>query len=948
MKLKITFLTTLLFLCIQGILADPINKEKAILVANKWIKLQQRSSSKNIVRKVLSVDQVYHKTQTVYFVINYQNGGFVIVSANDATKPILAYSESAYFDNDMQNETTKDLLNAYKEFVVESANSQAQQRGASAHPGWNSLFTPKRNQRRTTVVPPFMDDILYTQSSGFQKYCPKNDDGQAIVGCVATAMAQVMRYWEFPTVGKGQRSYNHGTYGNLSVNFEEQIYDWDNMSKTYADDENAKLSYHCGVAVSMNYGTSANGGSGAYSADALSALKKYFKYNNGARMVYRYNYSDNNWSNLIKEQLNEKRPVLYSGRSKNLQDPNAGGAGHLFALDGYDTTDQGDYFHINWGWAGRSNGYFYLTEMITHGGKYNWIDNNAIMLDVYPTNVAPLFNSSPKSFIRTSENYEYIVNVIDENRQDIVELTLVETPSWLTLNKVNGKFVLTGTPDDNAKGSHNVRMVASDGTNTAEHQFTITVLGYDQVIKDNIIDFETADFSQASFSNAGQASFHIGNNSNHFAQTGSINDNQESILTLTENFSVESTIKFDYMVSSEGGYDFLIFKIDGKQQKRWSGEKPWATASFKVPAGQHTLSWIYKKDGSVSKGNDLAKIDNISYKIIGLDDIAPEAPTNLKASDVSDTTVSLNWIASNDNVKVKAYEIYSNNSKIATVNGTSFNVEKLAKNNTYTFFVKAMDYAGNISVNSNSIEVTTTGDSIDYCESKGKRVQYEWIDFVSYGGMTNASNADSGYGDFTAKTATIISNSTNDLTLSCNFNGGPYTEHFTVWIDYNQNGQFDDNEKVVSTSISKSDNLVFSIKTPVEAKLGETRMRVSLKYNNSSTPCEVFDDGEVEDYTVNIVQTALRAVENSDIPKTTNEFINVSIYPNPASHILNISSNHEILNANYIITDANGKVMKQNSFSKSINIEELPEGLYFIKITNNKEQHSATFVKSKQ
>lgn len=712
---KITLFTMVLLFCFKSAFADPINKKTALLVANKWINKNQQKNTKSAQENVASIKEVYYENSLVYYLINFNSGGFVIVSADDATKPILGYSDKGTFDTSLNTPQMKDLLNAYKSFVYESAKAQKVNRKKVTKSAWNKILNPSKNksQKRTTTIAPFMDDILYTQSSGFERFCPSDNDGQAIVGCVATAMSQVMRYWEFPSTGRGQTSYNHRKYGNLSVNFEEQTYDWSNMSKTRADNENAKLSYHAGVAVKMNYGTSANGGSGAYTSNALSALKRNFKYNSGASMVYRYRYSDQEWNTLIKEQLNEKRPVLYSGRSKNLQDPNAGGAGHLFALDGYDTTDQGDFFHINWGWAGRSNGYFYLTEMVTHGGKYNWIDNNAVMVNLYPTNLAPVFKSEPITFIDIDKPYQYEITTIDENKKDIIKISLKNAPSWLNLTLKNNVYTLEGTPSNANSGEAKITLEATDGTNTTTQIFTITV-----------------------------------------------------------------------------------------------------------------------------------------------------------------------------------------------------------------------------------------GKNKSYCESKGNRIKYEWIDLVSFGDLTNTTGANGGYADFTNQVATITAGSTNDLTISAAFSGSSYKEYFSVWIDYNQNGSFEDNERVVNTSTTSNTNIVTSIKVPGDVKLGSTRMRVSMKYKYTQTPCESFDDGEVEDYTVNIVQTSARKSNKNTASNSV--LIDLQLYPNPTSKTLNIRTDKVLKNAHYKIIDANGKTVDENSFSPSINIENLKTGVYFIKVFDKNIKYSKSFIKSRE
>ena len=124
MKLKTTLLTMLVLITLNGLLANPVTKETAVLAANTWIQNQQ-NGAKNSEKQLSSIDEVYHESKLVYFIMKYDNGGFVIVSADDATKPILAYSYTAQFDSEAQNDTTKGILNAYKTFLFVNAKKNS-------------------------------------------------------------------------------------------------------------------------------------------------------------------------------------------------------------------------------------------------------------------------------------------------------------------------------------------------------------------------------------------------------------------------------------------------------------------------------------------------------------------------------------------------------------------------------------------------------------------------------------------------------------------------------------------------------------------------------------------------------------------------------------------------------------------------------------------------------
>jgi hypothetical protein len=223
---------------------------------------------------------------------------------------------------------------------------------------------------QANAVSPLLGDIKWNQGSPYNLQCPtvptgygiSNEGEQSVTGCVATAMAQIMKYHEWPVQGNLSHSYIPSGWKNkgytapaLSADFAQTTYNWANMTPTYnasstqaQQDAVATLMYHCGVSVDMNY----NVESGAVSAAVLIALRTYFDYDLGMNYVLRDFYSASEWKDLLKTELNVGRPVFYHG--------NSSGGGHAFVCDGYDSND---LFHMNWGWGGSSNGYFELSAL---------------------------------------------------------------------------------------------------------------------------------------------------------------------------------------------------------------------------------------------------------------------------------------------------------------------------------------------------------------------------------------------------------------------------------------------------------------------------------------------------------------------------------------------------------------------------------------------------------
>ncbi|BCY27622.1 GEVED domain-containing protein [Flavobacterium okayamense] len=240
----------------------------------------------------------------------------------------------------------------------------------------------------------------------------------------------------------------------------------------------------------------------------------------------------------------------------------------------------------------------------------------------------------------------------------------------------------------------------------------------------------------------------------------------------------------------------------------------------------------------------------------GADNTAPSTPLNLTASGTTQTTTYLSWSASTDNVGVTGYNIYRGTTQIGTSTSTNYNVTGLSAATNYSFTVRAKDAAGNLSAQSNTASVTTLssgGTGPTYCTSQGNSVADEYISRVQLNTINNSSNGGNGYTDFTSISTGLTKGNSYTITVTPTWTGSTYSEGYAVWIDYNQNGSFDDSGELVwSKAASTTTPVSGSFSVPATATNGATRMRVSMKYNGIPTSCETFSYGEVEDYTVNI------------------------------------------------------------------------------------------------
>ncbi len=237
----------------------------------------------------------------------------------------------------------------------------------------------------------------------------------------------------------------------------------------------------------------------------------------------------------------------------------------------------------------------------------------------------------------------------------------------------------------------------------------------------------------------------------------------------------------------------------------------------------------------------------------------------------------------------------------------------------------------------------TAPKEITYCSSKGNISTSEWIDHVALGGMSNKTGSDGGYKNFSKKTATLAQKSSNVMTISAGFKKTVYKEYWNVWIDFNQNGTFDNSEKVISGPSTSNKDLWATVKVPSNAKLGKTRMRVSMKYNESQNACEIFSFGEVEDYTVNIISNTAR---NKYYQNRSKEPTNITLYPNPATDYIQVDLTSISDKATYQITTMQGLCLKTHELSSSkIDISNLRSGTYIITINNGKQLYQKKFVK---
>lgn len=376
-------------LCGSGVQAGPVEPERAAEAARSfWVNTLHLKADATMVNRSAEwqFDGIY------LFVV--PQGGFVMVAADDAVRPILGYSPNGTIDPQNMPLQLQEWLAVYQQ-QIDWVRENDGQPYASDREAWAMLDNgmPIKDGDNEGVAP--LLTTKWDQTWPYNALCPTG----TVTGCAATAQAQFMKYWNHPAVGYGNHSYNHTRYGIQSANFGHTFYEWGNMpdrvsgSSSYAERMAvATLMYHCGVGLEMGYATAAEGGSAASGLAGMegiasidNSLKDYFSYSRD--MVVRYKnmpimgqtYTDDEWRALLIAELDLHHPMLYTGASAQ--------GGHAFICDGYDSRQ---YMHFNFGWSGTGDGYFPVDSISPGVGgaggnvTYTFNMNNSALFGAVP------------------------------------------------------------------------------------------------------------------------------------------------------------------------------------------------------------------------------------------------------------------------------------------------------------------------------------------------------------------------------------------------------------------------------------------------------------------------------------------------------------------------------------------------------------------------------------
>ena len=410
MKKRIFTMLVLAMTCVT-LQARPVDQETAKRLGQSFVKANfeftRQSDQLNLVQTAYS-----ERGEACYYIFNVGDTGFVILAADDNYRPVIGYSDRGTFNPDDMAPALAEYLEVVRQGVMSA--SVASSASVAVAADWTMLEKNgrlvSRHGGREDV---FLVQTTWNQNYPYNYFCPEGEGspgGHCYAGCVATAAAQLMKFWNHPIQGQGSYTYipeDHPEYGPLTANFGETTYDWDNMPNAISNNSPieqieavAQLIYHVGVSVDMNYRPTS---SGAVTGKLCQTMPAYFFYTDQMDNLYRENYTHEGYMQLVINSIDMNWPMVQRG------------GGHAYVLDGYNDNDM---VHFNWGWSGSSDGWFNIDE---HG----YADGESI-----------IYNYVPAEIYSATANAPTDMNVVPAN-----DGTLTASISWK-----NPSITLTNVP----------------------------------------------------------------------------------------------------------------------------------------------------------------------------------------------------------------------------------------------------------------------------------------------------------------------------------------------------------------------------------------------------------------------------------------------------------------------------------------------------------------------
>ncbi len=377
----------------NALFAQPVNVKEARTFARAFVSNKTKNFT---VGSVIYSRTIANSQSPAFYVFTIRPKGFIIVSADKRVKPVLAYSFTSGFDPAHIIDPVKDALNAYQKNISKIVSGN---HALSLDSYWD---VSKLSARKGSKAVQPLVTTRWGQRPYYNYLCPDN----CPTGCVTTATAQIMKYYNHPARGNGYHAYQSDQYGTQSANFGATTYRWNDMPNTLSSSTPssevlavAQLMYHIAVALEVDFTPDE---SNTYPNKVADILSEYFSYSSQAEFIKRSNYTVSTWNNLLKNELDNQRVVLYTGFCSEEN------VGHAFVMDGYD--DYGKY-HINWGWDGWYDGYFEINDLTPVSG-YSFNETQGAVIKIIPVDTytdVKLFGDLQLSSQTLNYNDEFLV-----------------------------------------------------------------------------------------------------------------------------------------------------------------------------------------------------------------------------------------------------------------------------------------------------------------------------------------------------------------------------------------------------------------------------------------------------------------------------------------------------------------------------------------------------------
>ena len=620
-------------LAVPGAWAKPTTPQQAQTAVRNWLGLDAVPLGAAMGRQVKEVQTFYYQRTPAYYVVYLNPSGLVILPADDLVEPIIGFLPEGVYDPSPTNPlgalVSRDLPGRVLEArAVEAKGKEAlapDTPHAQAQRKWDLLLQPTGPKAADFGVPSISDlrvasfvQSRWDQSTAggygncYNYYTPYN----YVCGCVATAMSQLMRYWQYPTVGIGTSSYYYyisggGPYwaNTRGGNDSGGAYVWSDMALVPASGVTlaqrqaiGRLTSDAGLSVHMDY---SSGSSGADTLAAASAFTSTFGYSNAKTGYYSgSNLPETQRNVMVNANLHAQYPVLFGI---------TGAGGHAIVCDGYGYNSSTMYHHLNMGWSGSNDAWYNLPTIDTT--YYNFNSVYKCIYNVYPSGSGEIIAGRVTDAGGTPLNHATVSSSDGSSAS-------TDANGIYALPRVgsNTTFTITASASGYTSSSQSVTTGAStDNTTTTGNKWPID-FALSPYVPPTIPLSTALDNTKLSFNTAGHANW-FGENATWYyggsaAQSGAIAANQWTQLITT--VTGPGTLSFYWKVSSEAAppgsyYDYLGVWIDDTFKGSIDGVVDWTKVTLAIPKGIHTITWQYRKDDYVDYGSDCGWVDKVVY-----------------------------------------------------------------------------------------------------------------------------------------------------------------------------------------------------------------------------------------------------------------------------------------------------------------------------------------------